>query len=175
MTRPSHRGPAKVVLPALIVGLAISYPGFVSAGARKTAVEGQALKVEFVGIASDFYDSAGGEHFRHLVLTWNDFSLYGEGGIDFHGTATADCSGNVDKHGTGPFSGTFVVRTADQVVWEGRFNGHLVGWMATLVVTAHGKGPFEGTLLMLDMEENDPSNPYADEFDLSGWIVNLGR
>jgi hypothetical protein len=54
-------------------------------------------------------------------------------------------------------------------------HGRAVGWLVTAVVTAHGKGPFAGKLLQLAMAENDPSHVFRDEFDLTGWILDLGR
>jgi hypothetical protein len=174
MTSPWRRGADRFALPLLIVGLAMSYPGYVSGGATKTTVEGQALLAQFVGMGGEFYDRAGGYHFRHLVIMWHEFSLYGEG-IDFKGTLTADCSGNLDKDGTGPFSGTIVIRMEDQVVWQGRFNGRLVKWMATSVGTAHGTGPFEGELLQFEMVEIPNVDPFVDDMDVSGQIIDLGR
>ena len=163
-----------VVLLALVLGLAISGPGSVSAKATRTAVEGLALTPGFGG-AEPWIDSAGGYHFRHFQITWSHFSLYGQG-VGIQGTATTDMNGNTDKDGTGPISGTFLVQTeADGVIWEGRFHGRAVGWMVCAVVTAHGKGPYAGKLLQLDMEENDPSDVFRDEFDLSGWILDLGQ
>jgi hypothetical protein len=178
MTRPWRRGADKFALPALIVGLAISFPGHVSGGATKTAVEGQALYAHFVSVASEFFDRAGGYHFRHMVVTWDEFSLSGKGIDNFQGTATADCTGNVDNvvDGTGPFSGILIVRAGNQqVVWEGHFNARLVGWFATVAVTAHGKGPFEGKLLQLEMVEIPNADPFVDDMDLTGQIIDLGR
>jgi hypothetical protein len=162
-----------VVLSALVMGLAITDSGSVSAKATRTAVEGLALSPGFGG-AEPWVDQAGGIHFRHFQITWSDFTLHGEG-IDIRGSLFTDFNGNTDQEGNGPISGTFVARTGDEVIWEGRMHGLVVGWMASTVVTAHGKGPFAGKLLQLVMEENDPSDVFKDEFDLTGWVLDLGR
>ena len=75
----------------------------------------------------------------------------------------------------GVLSGTLVARQDGQVIWKGRLHGSLVGLMISAVATARGEGPFEGMLLQLVMEENDPNNPEADELDLSGWVLDVGR
>ena len=159
------------VLSTLVIGLAIGVPGSVSAQTARTAVEGRADNPQLVDYQLRV-DGAGGLHFRHFELEW-DFSLHG-GAIDIHGTQAAVLNGNLDENGTGPLSGTFVVRTPDQeVIWEGHMHALLVEWIVTGAVTAHGKGPFAGMLLQLVLEEDcafPGDNP--DTFGLTGLIVD---
>jgi hypothetical protein len=162
-----------VLLSALAICVASGDPGTVSAKTTRTAVAGFALEPDFFGYEAR-QDRAGGWHFR-LGIVWKDFSLQGDG-VGIQGTLTSEMKGRTDQDFNGVLSGTFVARDwDDQVVWKGRLHGSLVGLMVTAVVTARGQGPFDGMLLQLVMVENYPPDPERDEFDLTGWVLDVGQ
>jgi hypothetical protein len=164
------------VLAVLSIGLVVSIPGSVLARGTLTVVEGRADLLDDVEGAEPRSDSAGNLHF-HQVLAQGDFSLQGDG-IAIDGTQTLVLNGSVDRSFSGPFSGTFTVRTLlegqDTVIWEGHVHGQVVHLIFTGRITAHGQGPFAGMLLQLDVQEDDPTpeTPNPETFDLTGWILD---
>jgi hypothetical protein len=169
---------------ALLLSLVLSMPDFGGAQAARIAVTGDSdLSEDLTGGVLRF-DRGGNLHVQHVTQEGH-FTLRG-GPIAIDGYQTLVLTG-VLRPGdtdplvdTGPFAGTFTVRTAPagqgEVLWEGQVQGQVVALVFMGAITAHGRGPFAGMLLHLAVTEL-PCEPEAPEepaecLQLTGWILD---